>query len=221
MAVSGTNISMSSIWSEANTGSTPNDISVSDLFKKSYFQGPNGSATISYNAWGQYGNTNGDDRIYGLITKNNENAWSDFGLLTYFYDNSTYLCEASGSNSKPTASFPNDNDVSIEIFLYDSTYTYLYVSSGVLTSPASSGFNANISDASSPIIAVGYWVVYIQTNDFTGTMNVTININGANYVSSFPLSTNTLHEFDSASFGTADVAFFGAATGLSFTINIT
>ena len=85
MAVSGTNISMSSIWSEANTGSVPT-ISVSDLFKKSYFEGPGGNSNISYNGWGQWGVTTGNDGIYTLNTVNTNNKLSDFAGLTYFYD---------------------------------------------------------------------------------------------------------------------------------------
>ena len=68
MAVPSTNISMQGIATEAGGVSITN-IYASDLFKKSYFEGPNGSYNISYNAWGQYGNSSGADKIYGLTTK--------------------------------------------------------------------------------------------------------------------------------------------------------
>lgn len=217
MAVPSTNISMQGIATEAGGVSITN-IYASDLFKKSYFEGPNGTYNISYNAWGQYGNSSGADRIYGLTTKNTNNAWSDFSGLTYFYENTTYKCEASANNSMPTPSGLDNNDVSIQIELYDSTSTYLYVSNSFNCPQGTSPGSVLTSGTGEPIIARGYWVVIIQTFQFGGTMNFTLDINGTNYISTVALSPNTTQQFDFNTYGVADIAYDATmgATGLYF-----
>lgn len=51
MTLPTTNIGINDIYTEANGGGSTN-IKVSDLFKKSYFEGPTGTSTIAFNAWG-------------------------------------------------------------------------------------------------------------------------------------------------------------------------
>ena len=91
MAVPTSNISMSAIYGEANAGGPPSDLAVSDLFKKSYFEGPAyGVFNVGYNAWGQFGNTSGADRIYQITASNTNNNFNQFAALNYFFDNTTY-----------------------------------------------------------------------------------------------------------------------------------
>jgi len=218
MAVPSTNIKMSDIYAEANGGGYAIDMSVVDLFQKSYFEGPTGSATIGYNAWGQWGNTSGDNRIYNLTSKNTDNAWTDFSLKTYFYDNATYLCQAYATNSMPGGPFPINNDVFIDIALYDSSYTYIYATSSSPCNQGTSPITFTITPpVNSPIIAVGYWVVNITTNNSQPPINMLMDINGINYVNS-SLPANSITGFDSATYGTVNIAYNGTmgATGLYF-----
>ncbi len=66
-------ISFGDIYSKAN-GSTPaGATSFATMSALSYFEGPNGDNTISYNAWGRNGNSSAANRIYNLTP-----ASSDF-----------------------------------------------------------------------------------------------------------------------------------------------
>ena len=115
-------IRMSDIYAEANGGGYATPTKVSDLFKKSYFEGPAGSGAIGYNCWGQYGATSGADKIFGLGIQNTSNSFSNFSGLTYFYDNGTYNSQGYASNSMQA---PNpftqgiNNDVTIDIQLLE------------------------------------------------------------------------------------------------------
>ena len=75
MAVPSSNISMSAIYGEANAGSPPSDLAVNDLFKLSYFESVAFGGSITFNAWGQYGNASGANRIYGITTSINLQLW--------------------------------------------------------------------------------------------------------------------------------------------------
>jgi hypothetical protein len=223
MAVSGTNISMTSIWSEANTGSTPNDISVSDLFKKSYFEGPNGSFTIDYNAWGQYGNTSGDDKIYGLITENNENSWGDFSGLTYYYNNSTYLVGLQVNNSLPPPAGGYNNDYTVYVELWNSPYTYTYVATGAIPVAQGTVYGPSIiSTTSTPIINAGYWrITFISDNldPAITTLFADITINGNSTtqpLTASPVATDTFTGTEYVSY----YAGFYNGIGLQFDILI-
>jgi hypothetical protein len=234
MAVPTSNYGISDIYSEANGGapSSGSNTAVSDLFKKSYFEGPTGSSTISYNAWGEYGSTSGADRIYGLSAKNTNNAWSDFSGLTYYYDNSTYKVAARIRNSLQAPPFPpfpptpsNANDIVVEIFLYDSTGTYPYISSGGIAAPAQIGgydqtTTVSTTTPQNPIIAIGYWKVRITTNQFfpAGGKNVNISLNGTNYVST-TINANGATSYDYVTYGTVNIGSTGQGyTGVYFDI---
>jgi len=226
MAVPTTNIKMSDIYSGANTGSVPT-ISVSNLFKKSYFEGPGGSASISYNAWGQYGTTVGADIIYGLTSKNTDNAWSDFSGLTYFYDGNPsggYVVGLVMSNTLPIPVMPGtNNDYTVYVELWDSSYTYTYVSTGGI-SLAQGGLYSKtvISTTSTPIISNGYWRITFVSNNLDMSLPpvlADITINGTLTAASLtngPFQTDTFT-------GTESVAYYSGfynGTGLQFDIVI-
>jgi hypothetical protein len=232
MAVPTSNYGINAIYTEANGGSGTN-IKVSDLFKKSYFEGPTGSSTISYNAWGEYGSTSGADRIYGLSAKNTNNAWSDFSGLTYFYDNSTYKAAARIRNSLQAPPFPpfpptppNSNDVVVEIWLYDSTKTYSYIVTGAINANATVGGydqTTTISATINPIIAIGYWEVRVTTNQFfpPGNKTISIDINGSSYVGSTSLAANAATTYSYSTYGTVNIGSTGQGyTGVYFDIQI-
>ena len=232
MAVPTSNIGINAIYTEANGGgpSSSSDTKVSDLFKKSYFEGPTGSSTISYNAWGEYGSTSGADRIYGLSAKNTNNSFGDFSGLVYFYDNSTYKVGARIRNSLQPPPFPpvpptpsNANDIVVEAWLYDSTGTYPYVASGAINANAQTGGydqTSNVSATNNPIIAIGYWKVRITTNQFfpAGGKNVNISLNGTNYVNT-TINANGATSYDYVTYGTVNIGSTGQGyTGVYFDI---
>jgi len=232
MAVPTSNYGISAIYSEANGGPpvSSSNIAVSDLFKKSYFQGPTGTSTISYNAWGQYGSTSGADRIYGLTAKNTNNAWSDFSGLTYYYDNSSYKVAARIRNPLQPPPFPPpppfyDNNIAVEVWLYDSTTTYSYVVSGAINANAMMGGydqTFTLSTTITPIIAIGYWEVRVTTNEFFpgGSKTIQIDLNGTNYVNT-SIAANGATTYSFSTYGTVNIGSTGQGyDGVYFDINV-
>ena len=232
MAVPTSDISMTSIYFEANGGppSSGSDTNAGNLFKRSYFEGPAGNSTISYNAWGEYGSTSGADRIYGLTAKNTNNAWSDFSGLTYYYDNSSYKVAARIRNPLQPPPFPPpppfyDNNIAVEVWLYDSTTTYPYVASGAINANAMMGGydqTFTLSTTIAPIIAIGYWEVRVTTNEFFpgGAKTIQIDINGTNDVNT-SIAANGATTYSFSTYGSANVASTGQGyTGVYFDINL-
>jgi hypothetical protein len=222
MTLPSTDISMQGIAAEAG-GVFITNIYASDLFKKSYFEGPNGSYNISYNAWGQYGNSSGADKIYGLTTKNADNAWDDFGLLTYFYDNSTYLVGLQIQNTLPPPGGLDNNDYTVYVELWDSSYTYTYVSTGAITVAQGTVYGPTIiSTTSTPIINDGFWRITFVSGQLDPTISppfadITVNANVYNQtLTASPFSTDTFTGNDGVSY---NVGIY-SATGLQFDIII-
>ncbi|MEI6628748.1 MAG: hypothetical protein WCN27_05045 [Alphaproteobacteria bacterium] len=222
MTLPSTNISMQGIAAEAG-GVFITNIYASDLFKKSYFEGPNGSYNITYNAWGQYGNTSGANVIYNVSSKNTDNAWTDFSLKTYFYDNSTYLVGLRMDNTLPPPGGGYNNDYTVYVELWDSSYTYTYVTTGaILLSQGTTFPKAYISISTTPIIASGYWrITFISDNlDISlPPVRADIYINGN--MQMLPL-TNSPYSTDTFT-GTESVAYYSGfynGTGLQFDIVI-
>jgi hypothetical protein len=178
----------------------------------SYFSGPNGSNTVSSNNWGQ-GVNSGDDRIYGLNPKTENLRVNDFRGKTYFYDQSQYNILINVTNN---ASVPVDDDVVVQVILYNSTYTIFYAFSGQ-SATAGSITSFDMSLPTTPIIAVAYWfVTFTTTGNFTGSA-VDISINGNPKVSSGTLNPpGTPTAFDSTVYSTEEVN----GTGLTFDITI-
>jgi hypothetical protein len=234
MAVPTSNYGISAIYSEANGGppGSSSNIAVSDLFKKSYFQGPTGTSTISYNAWGEYGSTSGADRIYGLTAKNTNNAWSDFSGLTYYYDNSTYKVATRIRTTLQPPPFPPpppvyNNDIVVEVWLYDSTATYPYIASGAINANATMGgydqtFTLSSGVGTTPIIAIGYWEVKVTTGEFFpgGAKTIQIDLNGTNYVNT-GINPNGATTYSFSTLGTVNIGSTGQGyTGVYFDINV-
>lgn len=209
MAVPSTNISMTAIYNEPNAGSPPSDLAVSDLFKKSYFEGPQGSVNIGYNAWGIYGNTSGADRIYGLSASNTNNNFNQFAGKVYYFDNSTYANYVDIVNNLPTPVFPAppfDNDITVICKLYDSTGTYVYSQFQQLIT-ANGSVSQIFSLTTEPMIAVGYWEVTFQpfSGSFGGT-TCNISINNTSKVSGGTINAAGATTFDWNTYGSEAMA---------------
>ena len=92
-------VSFGDIYSKAN-GSTPGSAtSFATMSSLSYFEGPNGNNTISYNAWGRNGNTSAGDRIYNLTPASSDFKFGAFSsgsvaptnVKDYFYDGTEFI----------------------------------------------------------------------------------------------------------------------------------
>ena len=226
MTIPSTNIELANdVYAEANGGYSSGQVELFDLGFQSYFNGPNGANTIGYNAWGR-GVGSGDNRIYGTTATSTNMNLNGFAGLTYFYDNSTFQVTLDVVNnlvSTPPPPFPIDNDIDVTLELYDSTITYMYIQqgSGMVNAPGNTG-NIVASSTSDPIIFRGYWVVKIGAGFPTfagGSCN--ININGTSKVTGGTLPSGTGQTtFDSATYGTQDVATYLGLTGLYFEVTV-
>ena len=216
---------MGDIYSEPN-GGTAADTKASELFKLSYFQGPPNGSTISYSAWGQYGDTLGANRIYGLTAKDTNNAVGDFRGLTYYYDNSTFSVVARIVNNRQPPPYPPpppfyDNTVTLELKLFDSTKNYFYISAGAIPAGPQSDNTQNLSigTGNEPIIAIAYWEIKFTVNEpFPGgAVSVNVDINGSNYVNGgASANATTTFAWDDAGATSAPCG----ATGIYFDILI-
>jgi hypothetical protein len=227
MAIPTTNIALANnIYGEAN-GGYPGSVVVSlnDISFYSYFAGPNGSNSISYNAYGK-GENSGLNRIYGTNAVGNPDDMDDFKGVTYFYDNSTYQVTLDVVNnlvSTPPPPFPVDNEIDVTVELYDDSITYMYLqaNTGIVNAPGSTGA-LQASATNDPIIFRGYWKVIINGLSPTfagGTCDISINGNAkvtGGAVAAGPGGTT----FTSTGSGTEDVATYLGLTGLYFAVTV-
>ena len=229
MAIPSTDIALANdIYGEANGGYSSGQVSLNDISFYSYFAGPNGSSSISYNAYGR-GEGSGANRIYGTnVVSSNNVDMDDFKGITYFYDNSSFQVTLEVTNNLPTPSTPPDppdlNDVNVNVTLFDSTSSYQYITGGgqATSNGGTFGPNAISQPSGNPIIFRGYWEVNIQGgNPGFGGCNAALSINGTSIftgqaVAGGPGGTT----FAFGSFSTADVASFGGYTGLYFDVTV-
>jgi len=229
MALPNTNLGISDMFYAANPAlSGITDLSLLDIASVGYFSGPNGSNVEPYNYWGQSENS-GANRIFGLSVNSGSNyLMGDFLGLTYFYDNTNFLVKVDFTNNLPAnVPFPpppTDNDVTINATLFDSSFTYQYgVSGGSVVMTNGGTFTSTISQTTSPIIFRGYWKVEISPspNLVSGAL-VDISINGSAKVTNGTINAGpTPTSFDSATYGTEDVAFNGTLGGTGLLIVVT
>ena len=226
MTIPSTNIELANdVYAEANGGYSSGQVELFDLGFQSYFNGPNGANTIGYNAWGR-GVGSGANRIYGTTATSTNMNLNGFAGLTYFYDNSTFQVTLNVINNLisqlPPAPPPfANNTIDVTLELYDSTITYMYIQqgSGTVSGPGNTG-DIVASLTSDPIIFRGYWKVKIGGTDptFAGG-SCDININGTAKVSAGSLPAGPGQTtFDSATYGTQDVATYLGFTGLYFEV---
>ena len=200
---------MTAIYNEANVGSPPSDLAVSDLFKKSYFESNPFGGPLSYNAWGIYGNSAGADRIYGLSASDTNNNFNQFASKIYYYDNSTYANYVDVVNNlvaPPPPNPPDLNDITVFCKLYDSTgaYQYSFFQAMIVAGgSASQIFSTTIE----PVLAIGYWEVQFQPSSpmFAGT-TCNIDITNTSVVSGGTINAAGITTFSFSTLGSVAVA---------------
>jgi hypothetical protein len=166
MAIPSTNIALANdIYGEANGGYSSGQVSLNDISFYSYFAGPNGSNSISYNAYGR-GEGSGANRILGLNAVTNPDDMDDFKGITYFYDNSSFQVTLNATNNIAPLPFPpnppGSSDVNVTVELYDSNLTLQYMSGGGMVGENGGTYGpSSISQTNDPIIFRGYWKVTV------------------------------------------------------------
>jgi hypothetical protein len=227
MTIPNTNISFSSIWGEANSGS-PTDIGLYGIGFYSYFSGPNGSSVVTDNNWGQ-GQFSGADIIYNLNATTTDFKVSDFADLDYFYDQVNYQCILNVTNNLPTPppppSPPNTNDIQdVEIFLRDNTNTYPYINTGI--GPVSFGggnTTTDVSSITSPLINVGYWTLTITPSASFPASTADLTINGITIFTGVGVNAGPSQTtFDFTTYGAVNMGIItGGVIGFEFILTIT
>jgi hypothetical protein len=227
MAIPTTDIALANdIYGEANGGYSSGEVSLNDISFYSYFAGPNGTNSISYNAYGR-GEGSGANRILGLNAVANPDDMDDFKGITYFYDNSTFQVTLQSTNNiAPLPNPPNppgSNDVNVTVELYDSNLTLQYISGGGMVAENGGTFGPNaISQTNDPIIFRGYWKVTVAgAGPMFGGGSCDIVINGNTKVTGGTVAAGPGGStFDSATYGTEDVVAYGGFTGLYFDVTV-
>lgn len=227
MAVPSSNISLANnVYGEANGGYSSGEVILGDVSFFSYFAGPNGSGSIGYNAWGQ-GENSGLNRIYGTSAKSTNIAIGDFANLVYFYDNSTYQVTLYVNNTlvnsnPPPPNPPIDNAVNVNIELWGQAFSYQYLSGGGMAQAQGTYGPSSVSQTDDPIIAIGYWKVTVTGANPSfagGSCNISINNNSKVTGGSVPAGSGGA-TFDSATYGTENVATYLSLTGLYFEVTV-
>jgi hypothetical protein len=228
MAVPSTNVKFSDIWSEANGTYSTGILSLNTMSFFSYFAGPNGSNSQANNNWGQ-GEASGANRIYGTSAKTTNIQVGDFDGLTYFYDNSTFQVTLNINNNLASAVPPGppgppffDNDVNVNVELWGFGFSYQYLAGGGNAAAPGTFGPSSISQTDDPIIFRGYWKVTIGGlfPSFTGG-TADLSINGTSKFTGQTLPAGPgATTFDSATYGTEDVATYLSLTGLYFEVTV-
>jgi hypothetical protein len=226
MAVPSTNVKFSDIYAEANGSYSSGMLSMLTMSFFSYFTGPNGSNNQPANNWGQ-GEGSGGNRIYGTTAKTTNIKVGDFDGLTYFYDNSAFQVTLTVTNNLAPLPFPpnppGSNDANVTVELYDQSFTYFYVAGGGQAAENGGTFGpSSVSQTTTPIIFRGYWKVLVGGSfPSFGGGSCDIVINGNTKVTGGAVAAGPgASTFDSATYGTEDVASYGGVDGLDFNVTI-
>ena len=181
MPTPSTNLGIGDIYSEANGGTPGSATKFGDLARSSYFEGPNGSNSIGYNAWGSYGNSSGANRIFQVAIDSTPN----FGLfknLDYFYGaQPNYDVNLFVDNQFNIS--PDEDCQNVDIQMYDSNYTYFYLTANSGVVPAGNQYGPaafqGLQPSITPLIEVLYWQLTVDMDPFLfGAGVVDYYING-------------------------------------------
>jgi hypothetical protein len=211
---------MGDLWAfaqnQAGGGSPPpnTDVDYIVFAEDPWYGPPNGAGP--YNGWGQYGTNTGDNVIYGLSVKSSGFNLGEYNNLQYFYDNNSgggFLGTVKITNNLGNAMPPffYNNNINVATQVWDSTYTYNYGNNSTNVSPMTTVGPANVTDPNSPILNTLYWRVILANGNTDTNALVDITINGASYVSGYPLPQyNSNLVLDWTTYGTATVANTGS-----------
>ena len=197
MATPSSPITFSDIYSEAN-GVPPYQYfgttgSFGTLASDSYFDGPNGSNTITYNAWGQSKGIDGVYAVQGLGATPIE--FRDYRNVSYFYDqvNTQIKLQMIGF---PNLTPPNC-DFTVTLRYMDSTLTYTYAQ-GSSFMPVGSVFGPiDISTPTTPLIYGCNWQLEVAPDPFYGGgAIVTMDINGTTIMPPQPINPGPSNFWD-------------------------
>lgn len=222
MAVPTTNVKFDDIWFEANNTNlvTTNDIPATSLFGKSYFDGPNGSSTISYNGWG----SQTSDLILG-ITSSAYN-WGQFRGLSYWYDNTTWDVRYRVNNNLPIPTppaRPDENDCNVFINLTDNTEVYQYLTSNSITANANTSVGYVTFSVSgyggTPLIYNVYYNIVIQTSPSWVSGQFDLTINSVGFATSVPIYNGT-NNYSYSGLGGNSTIDANSVSGVAFEITI-
>jgi hypothetical protein len=184
MATPSSPIGFSDIYSEANGTPPVSPTSFKTLASSSYFEGPAGSSTIAFNAWGQARGLNGIWLVqaYGATPYN----FGGYRNKSYFYDQSQYQSQWYIDNQ--CNSIP-DYDFNWFFSFNDTSLTYNYCSSAGMIM---GGNNTGTFDATNPTTPLIYgcnWYLQVDTNpQYPGDAYVDLIINGVNLMSNEPMA---------------------------------
>ena len=177
-------IGFSDIYSEANGASPGSATSFKTLTSSSYFDGPNGSSTIGYNAWGQ---SKGIDGIYAVqALGTTPYKFSDYRNINYYYEQTQYQISLQMINNAPPGP---PGDFNIQIFYMDSSLTYNYLMFGTLLNGGGTTFGpTEISNTSTPLIYGCNWKIQIDSSPaYTGGNFLDLQINGVSLIPNDPI----------------------------------
>jgi hypothetical protein len=217
------------IYAIANPGGTPpfSNVSLYDVSRYSYFEGPNGNSTISYNAWGRYGNAAGANRIYGFGGASSNNySMNSYGNLYYFYEQTNYQCRLDVTNNLPAPPPPpppmDTNVQDVNLTLRDSSNTYSYLTAGTGTVNFGGGnVNIDASQSTSPLIQIAYWTITIGSNPMFPGASADLSINGTSVFTGQAVNAGpTPTTFDFNTWGTYPISALGGYTGFNFVLAI-
>ena len=227
MAIPSTNVRLSNdSYAEANGVYSSGEVILADISFFSYFAGPNGTNTITYNAYGR-GENSGLNRIFGTNAVSAPSDMGDFRGVTYFYDQSTFKCTLTVYNNLgPSVPFPPppiDTDVQdVNLTLRDegNFYQYIGFGSGTVVSLGNGGGYFAPFDGSqptSPLITYAYWTITIGSNpQFPGAL-ADLTVNGSSVFTGQTVSAGpTPTVFDFTTFGPQAMG----STGFAFIVTI-
>ena len=175
MATPSSPIGFSDIFSEANGIPPGSATSFKTLASSSYFNGPGGSNTIAFNAWGQARGNNGIYSVQGLAAT--PIRFSNYRNISYFYDQSQYQSQWSIDNQ--CAAGPPDYDFNWYFSFNDTSLTYTYLSQGGLIGGGQNLPQQEATNPTTPLIYGCNWYLQVDTSpSYPGDAFVDLTING-------------------------------------------
>jgi hypothetical protein len=197
MATPSSPIGFGDIYSEANGAVPSSATSLAAITSGgSYFDGPNGSTTNAFNAWGQ---GYGDDGIYSVQALSaTPIKFSDYRNVSYFYDQTNTQISFEVQNNNGGYAF----DVTMDYMDTSLNYIYLSTNTGGLLGPSTTYGPTEASLSTTPLIYGCNWRLTINPDSgYTSpTATIRLDINGSTLFSGInidPFPTPTILDYTS------------------------